>query len=199
MNIDFNPETHEYFIDGVKVWSVTQILDANGISDFSFVKPEILEAARDLGNNVHSTVKLFSNNDLDEDSLDPVLALYLEQWKRFLKETKFEVIDTEQIVSHIKFLYCGRYDVRGIFKDKLTLLDIKTGSHTKETVKYTGVQTAGYAMAYNEKKKAKDMAKQRMGVWLTEDSYKMELCTNKADFTVFRAALTMANFKNGGL
>jgi hypothetical protein len=123
---------------------------------------------------------------------------YLEAWRKFKKESGFYVFGMEQIVYSEKYLFAGTYDRVGIFNDKLTMLDIKSGVCDKKAIKNTGVQTAGYAIAYDEGKKFKERIKRRIGVWLTDTGEpKLEPLKDKNDYTVFRAALTMANFKGG--
>lgn len=200
MKVEYNQELHEYKLDRNRVNSVTQILDANGLSDFSHVPPDVLKRAGEFGDAVHAMTVLDDLDDLDEDSLDPELFPYLAAWRKFKRDSGFKIIGMEKIVYSGKYLFAGTYDRLGIFNNKLTLLDIKSGAYNKVVVKNTGIQTAGYAAAYdeNEGKKFKERIKQRLGVWLKETrDYKMEIFTNKSDYAVFRAALTMANFKGG--
>jgi hypothetical protein len=201
MKVEYFPETHTYTLDGSKVNSVTQILDASGLSDFSHVDPDVLKRAGEFGDAVHDMTVLDDLDDLDVYSLDLDLFPYLDAWRKFKKESGFQLLAMEHIVYSKKYLFAGRYDRRCVLRninDKLTLLDLKSGVHNKITVSGAGIQTAGYSIAHDEGMKLKDQIKQRVGVWLKETGeYKMEIFTNKSDYTIFRAALTMANFKGG--
>ncbi len=78
------------------------------------------------------------------------------------------------------------------------MLEIKTAGKTKDNVKNAGVQLSGYVLAYNEGRKVKDKIKQRISVWLdASGNYKVELHTNKTDEAVFKAAITIVNYKRG--
>ena len=196
--ITYVDDTHTYTIDGVQVNSVTQILEKEGLIDYSFIHPDILQRAKEFGNAVHRATELFENNDLDVESLDPALVPYLEQWKKFLVKC-WRTIKSEQVVASRKYLYCGRYDRLGLYNDKLTILDIKTGVKDKKSFKVAGLQLAAYELAHNESANKTEKAKQRLSVWLNGDDAmpKTELHTNKGDQNCFLAALTMVNFKEG--
>jgi len=196
--IEFDEATHTYKLDGVLVKSVTQILEESGLSDFSRVPPDVLKRACEFGSAVHSATELDDMDDLDDDSLDPSLFPYLAAWRKFKREFGFQVIDMEQIVYSKKLLFAGTYDRKGILNDKLTVLDIKTGIAIKSTVRNTGVQLAGYAIGYDEERKIKEQIKSRVGIWLKDTGeYQLERFKNKRDYFVFRAALTIVNFKGG--
>ena len=70
----FRPETHEYFINGARVPSVTQVLPYNFYGNES-------ESKRLIGQYVHRMIELHDCNNLDEDTLHPVLRGYLKSYK----------------------------------------------------------------------------------------------------------------------
>ena len=70
----FRPETHEYFINGARVPSVTQVLP------YKFYGNES-ESKRLIGQYVHRMIELHDCNNLDEDTLHPVLRGYLKSYK----------------------------------------------------------------------------------------------------------------------
>ncbi len=51
---NFDKDKHEYSIDGVKVFSVTEVL--SGLCDYSSVPPETLRKARERGVNIHASI-----------------------------------------------------------------------------------------------------------------------------------------------
>ncbi len=75
---EFLEKDHSYFISGVKVPSVSEVISP--LSDFSSVHPAIMKQACEFGSNVHETVRLFLNGELDEDNLDPHLSNVLGQF-----------------------------------------------------------------------------------------------------------------------
>jgi hypothetical protein len=193
--ITYNDETHTYALDGIRLKSVTQILDIAGLSNYSNIPEDILERARLFGTAVHDMTYLYDNNNLDTESLDPALVPYLAAWRAFLQVTGWTTEAIEQLVYSRRYLYAGRYDRKGIYNGKATLLDIKTGVKNKATVKLAGIQLSGYEIAHNELNGAATI-KQRLCVWLGGDGkFKMEIYTDKSDQARFLAALTIANVK----
>lgn len=79
MPLEFIEESHKYLLDGKELVSVTEVLPYNyTCSEFYRIR----------GKYVHKTIELYSKNDLDEDSLDPVLQGYLQAYKKFRVEYK---------------------------------------------------------------------------------------------------------------
>jgi len=70
----YKPETHEYFINGARVPSVTQVLPYNFYGNES-------ENKRLIGQYVHRMIELHDCNNLDEDTLHPVLRGCLKSYK----------------------------------------------------------------------------------------------------------------------
>lgn len=58
--IEFNPETHEYFSDGNKLISVTQLMRKHGLSpDYSGVPDSVLAAKAERGTLVHKEIETY--------------------------------------------------------------------------------------------------------------------------------------------
>lgn len=193
--LQYDDATHTYTLDGIRLKSVTQILREAGLTDYANVNPAVLQRSQDFGTAVHDMTYLYDRNDLDMESLDHALVPLLDAWKSFLCVSGWETAASEQLVYSRRYLYAGRYDRKGIYNGKLTILDIKTGMKSKATVKTTGIQLAGYQIAHDELSKD-GKVKQRMAVWLTGDgSFKTETYTDKCDQSRFLACLTVANIK----
>lgn len=143
--LDFEPLQHQYRLNGRAVPSVTELLSI--YVDFSMVDPEILEAARQFGQHVHEACHLFDTVELDWQSLDPELVPYVRAWELFLKESDALVIASEQPLVHIKLGYAGTPDRVLSWNNRTVIPDIKATSVVPKTV---GVQTAGYAAAYQD-------------------------------------------------
>lgn len=109
----FDKLTHTYQLDGVRLPSVTQILQASGLIDFSKIPSRILLEARDRGSAVHEALHYYNENDLDVDAFCadfPDYAPYVQAWLAFRAESGFELATSfEQLgqLSHVK-----RYSVR---------------------------------------------------------------------------------------
>jgi len=76
---EFRESDHVYLCDGVQIPSVTSVLPYNFFGNDT-------EYIRDRGSLIHKMVYLYNMKNLDEESLDPVLAPYFEGYKKFISE-----------------------------------------------------------------------------------------------------------------
>lgn len=183
--LTFDAGTHVYRYDGRVVPSVTQVLSVLTANDFTYVDAERLAAARQLGTHVHAAIDLYNRGELNEATLDPELAPYVFQWRKFLRETGWVVTASEQRVYHPTLKYAGSIDA-GIWQDAPWVLDIKTGL-VPRTV---GPQTAAYQHAMKPK------PKRRLCLQLGRDCYRLRECKNPADFSIFTSCLNIWRYLN---
>lgn len=170
---EYDPITHIYKNNGIVIPSVTSILKDVGIIDFSRVPYKKLEEGRDRGDKVHEMTRLYDLGVLDMSTVDDRLLPYLEAWKRFLRDTGFEIIDIEKRVDSEKYWFAGRLDRVGMLNEKLTIIDIKSG----QMYKSNDLQLSGYVIAHQEEHHSK--IKQRWGIQLKPDGYwKPEIYNN---------------------
>jgi hypothetical protein len=88
----FDERTHQHFLDGVELPSITRVLRMAGIDVFpraEFVSSEAMARAAERGRAVHEATALDDMGDLDPETVDPLVAGYLEGWRRFRADTKF--------------------------------------------------------------------------------------------------------------
>ena len=136
----FDEERHIYRNPkGTIVPSSTQVLEINGLSDFSMVKPSDLEWKRQYGNAVHAAVEYLVAGDLDWDSLDENIISPVTGIECRLGEMKFEVEATEERrIATIGGMEFGMtLDLQGTILHKnvsrKAVIDIKTGSKFSKT------------------------------------------------------------------
>lgn len=189
MTLLFDAETHRYTVNGRAVPSVTTVLSI--LQDFGAVPAEVLARAAEFGTHVHQAVHMSNEGTLDEASLDPALAPYLEQWRRFLTETGAIVIQSELRVFHRGLRYAGTVDSIAEWRGSRCVIDVKTG----EVPRTVGPQTAAYAMAY-QSSECGPMPRRRYCVQLTADTYKVHPLTDPADWSLFQSCLNVWRFKN---
>jgi len=79
-NFEFQSNGHKYLIDGNQWLSVTQALPYNYRGDNTI--------AMKKGRYVHDMCRLYLLDDLDEESLSPILVPYLDALKKFLHDSK---------------------------------------------------------------------------------------------------------------
>lgn len=117
-------ERHVYRLRGQVVPSVTQVLTCVGITQPWKYAP----GSAEFGTAVHHAIRLHGEGDLDESTLTPEVALYLEIWKSYvagnpLTDPRFEVSGYDG-----RFGYAGTMDVVDVREHDVLLIDIKTGA-----------------------------------------------------------------------
>lgn len=85
----FDEATHAYRLGDQIMPSVTEVISAAGLVDYSAVPPETLEWARQRGTLLHKAAALWDRDELDEDTVDPEILVRLEAWKQFRYDTGF--------------------------------------------------------------------------------------------------------------
>lgn len=185
--LKFDPAIHEYRLGGRILPSVTQVLEP--YYGLEFVDRVRLEAAQLFGSAVHEACHLVNLDLLDHDTLGTWVSAYTRGWERFLEESGFVVLASEQRVLHRKLGYAGTLDTVGMFPDKKkeVIIDIKTGASAPITV---GPQTA----AYNE---ARGRRVPRFCCLLQPHAYNLIPLTDIRDFDIFKCALTLHRWRTG--
>jgi hypothetical protein len=143
-DVIFKPEDHTYWLGRHRLPSVTEILQP--LTDFRFVREDVLQWKSDLGRAVHRAIELHLLDDLEYDSLGGEVAQYFAQFLEFQRDSNFRAIATELVVSH-PLGYAGTLDAVGVINRKVAVIDWKTTTALSPTV---GLQTAAYANAVDK-------------------------------------------------
>jgi len=109
---EFTEDGHKYTLNGVTLPSVTGILLAEGFIDASFYT----EHGRTRGTYVHTARHLDDAGELDESTVDPVIAPYLAAWRAFKRESGFIIEKSEVPMASSLYLYGGKPDLVGHFQ-----------------------------------------------------------------------------------
>jgi len=151
--ITFLEDDHTYWNEsGLEVPSVSRILEHFGLTDFSMVRPDVLDASMEFGKCVHKTLELSDKDDLDE--CDPAIHPYISQWEIFRKDWDFVAI--EQPLYSKVFGFAGTIDR----VTKTSIIEIKSGQEQPSHA----LQTAMYQILIQENFKIK--VKERLAVYL---------------------------------
>jgi len=145
MSLTFDDATHTYTLDGVVVPSVTGILRASGLIDFTGIPESILEAARVRGTTVHQAIAYFNDGDLDLELFEhdfPDYVGYLEGWLSFCRQRNFTPILNECRIASRRHQIARTIDCLGELDGEAVLLDFATGDPANACKSF---QTAGYA------------------------------------------------------
>lgn len=189
----FRPTGHIYEQDGVIVPSVTQVLTLAGIDDVSHIPLHFLERAAAVGTAVHEACEFLDQDDLDLDSLDPLIVGYVLGYQKFKEECSFvpHVIERRGVSESsegLRYGFC--VDRLGTLDGKPVLVDIKTSSKPSPS---WAVQTAAYAEATNFAENPEGV---RLIVHVAKDGgYKLIRQENIYDFHVWGAALKVAHWR----
>jgi RecB family exonuclease len=188
--LTFDEEKHEYRLDGRVIPSVTQVLKAAGMIDDQWFD----EWSRERGKAVHKATELNDRGELDESTIDPRIAGYLDAWRRFIFETGWKSNEIEKLVFSRFAWFAGTLDRIGRFPTDrgLSIVDIKTGTPTRADQ----LQVAAYEKAYNSMDDGIRCGRS-MAVYLRENGTYTK--GNEADYqrdvSVFLAALTVSRWK----
>jgi hypothetical protein len=128
---------------------------------------------------------MYDRDDLDMDTLDPVLAPYVRAWIAFRNDAGFMPASVEKIIHNRTYGYAGTLDVVGKIPGASNwLIDRKTGTAQS----WSALQTAAYAECFNEP--------HRRGVVELDGEGKYRLIEHKDrnDIKVFLAALAVVNW-----
>ena len=144
-------DAHVYHDDAGAVWpGVTSILGQvePWRSRFVNIPEAVLEYKRQIGTAVHHATALDDMGLLDEDTVAPEIAGYLEAWRRCVAQNRLAFYHREQVVWHPLRRYAGTLDWMGESAWGHMLLDIKTGPAT------AGLQAGPQTWAYLKAAKA---------------------------------------------
>lgn len=191
MQLEFDEGPHVYTLNGRRVPSVTQVLDPLQMLDG--IPPDVLEAARIFGSNVHVACHFHNIGILDWDSLDSFLASYVRGYLKFLAESSFVVLASEERVASVKAGYAGTLDLRGILNKRRSIIDLKSTATLPRTV---GPQTAAYENAVREMTGEK--TERRFCLHLKPDAYSLVPLQDGrgvSDLNVFISALNVHRWR----
>src|SRR6185436_17565531 len=130
MSLTFDDATHTYTLDGVIVPSVTGILKASGLIDFTGIPESILEAARVRGTTVHQAIAFYNDGDLDLELFEhdfPDYVGYLEGWLSFCRQRNFTPILNECRIASRRHQIARTIDCLGELDGEAVLIDYATG------------------------------------------------------------------------
>lgn len=142
--LDFDAESHTYRLDNKRLPSVTEIIKP--LQNWANIPKDTLAYACAKGLATHAAIELWNNNDLDIDSLDPVIVPRFEAWLNFLADKKPQILGFEEPMYSRIYHYAGTPDLWIYIDDEYWLLDIKPNS----LFKWYPIQLVGYQQLLKE-------------------------------------------------
>lgn len=207
---------HEYSVAGMKVPSVTYVLDKRGFCNYADCPEDYMEAARergqighevthwfdeacpqipDVGFNPREIVTSFETSHI-EGMLHPWAAIRLEAWIRFRIDFGFVPLLIEKPMAWKinGMLVCGTPDRYGISKIGPMIIELKFTSKIERSCQY---QTAAYAA--NEDLWVKGARPLRYAAHFKNGKVIPVCFTRTKDEQIFSAALAITHdLWNGG-
>lgn len=145
--IEFNPDKHEYRVDGVLMPSVTDILDTLTAKHYGGINPAVLQAAAVRGTMVHERLEEIDYGFFD-GMVEYEISGYCKAYLSFLRTYKVDWRGIEQIVYEPILGYCGTVDRWGDIDGERCVVDFKTYTQpTRENYLSLMGQTAAYTYA----------------------------------------------------
>lgn len=201
MSLTFDAASHTYYWCGVRVPSVTQVLEDVGIIDYSHIPEPIRRHALDRGSAVHLATRYSDEGDLAESTVSDEVRPYLVAWRSFREQNGFEPCHIERQYYQHRYRYAGTIDRVGYYSgigvtrrqmasEKPILLDIKSGE-SPDWVRY---QLAAYANLYQDPGMFR-----RVAVELRKDAtysvQEFDCADLMRDFSIFSSALIVYRAK----
>lgn len=176
----------KYTLHGVQIPSVTDVLRLSGLTDYSMVPADVLENARQRGQDVDEFATALDMGLLpDEIEPDPRIAGYVEAYKRFRREKPCEIVESQVPRIHETYRFAGTPDRVVRLEGALAIIDIKC---TAAVMPETSVQLAAYAMLTG--------ATRRFALQLRPDgTYRFPEYHDPNDLRVFLGALSVVHWK----
>jgi len=183
--INFDPATRDYSDEKGRLTGFTELFRATGIS-----RARIPDSALYRGAAIHRAIELWNKGTLDPSTcappfLDIDIRPFLEAYRKFIADSAFIIQAYEELISDSLLRVATRLDLRGLYKNQKTLIEIKTGSIPP----HTPIQLAGqeYLLA--------------SGVWeryalllLETGEYKLKKFEDPKDKQIFLMACSLNNW-----
>lgn len=182
-SVEFDAGLHEYRVDGRRIPSVTQVLEAMNFCDPTWYT----EQSRLRGTMVHRGIELYTEGALPADHGIAELEPYLDAWIEFSDTVGLEVEESEIRLYSPMHRFAGTIDVLGTMRIDgarvPVVLDIKTGTRQP----WWPLQLAGYQQLAFERDR---LYRRRYDIQLADSTYRLWPEARRDDWIVFRAALT---------
>lgn len=148
------------------------------------------EESRQRGTDVHRICELYDNKKIDLNSIDESYMGYFRAYRAFQNDCTpmWEAVEKRRVSAAMCF--GGTIDRVGTMMGNKVILDIKTG----QPAKWHGIQLAAYNYLWN----GNTSILARYTLILKKHNrgdYKLVRHDDRKDFEIFKAALTVYNYK----
>lgn len=167
---------------------VTQILKTCGLIDDEWSSEEAMLR----GTYVHEACALDNAGRLNDETLDPIIAPYVQSYRVWLVEMEPELLATEEEVRYEAMGYLGHLDLRIRLRGRHIVVDLKTGGPAP----WHRFQLALYALAWAAQNPEQPLPG-RAALYLSKDGARPTFVefTDRKDFDRAKALVTVAYIK----
>jgi predicted RecB family nuclease len=144
--VEFNPDAHQYKIDGVVVRSVTTVLSVKYPIPIFLQRQESFQRDTKFGTNVHSITEQDDLGIERQPEEFPFEYQSADMWQEFVHDNDIEILRTEMILGSRSFMFAGTADRIIRMNGQNLLVDIKTSKIDTRAK----LQLAGYAILCRE-------------------------------------------------
>lgn len=188
--LSFDEELHIYRIDGQRVPSVSDILENVSREFYEGAPPRNMQDAADRGTNTHLAIQLLNEGRLDESTVDPRIAPYVDAYRAFKAEKGFRPDYAEQPLYHWRMRFAGTPDMIGVIgygrrgRPVRCIIDIKT---SYQVLPVAALQLQGYEMLWNYNQDSpRNYTTERYSLHLRKDGgYSLDRHEDPSDASVF--------------
>ena len=142
--LEFKPENHTYWLDGMMIPGVSELMRPLSESMYRKVDKTMLDAAAARGSAVHEAIENFAKFGIED--CEPELQGYFDGFIRWFNENRVEVIASEVAVYNKTYRYAGTVDLLCKVRGETWLVDVKTTAQVNEML--TSVQLSAYSAAF---------------------------------------------------
>lgn len=188
VEVEFRPD-HTYATPGGAVLpGITSRLKAAGLL-YEFEGNDFADMTK--GARIHEALHFDCEGDLDESSLNECDRPYVEAARKARRELGLEIIRAEYPVGNETLGYATKIDLYCRWNGRLTVANWKTG---QKVYRCYAIQSALEALIFTPE------PVQRLGIHLQEDGdFKPVHYADRNDFTIAKAALSIAAWKKGSI
>ena len=197
-SLDYDDKAHSYKVDGIKVPSVTRVVDGcfpKNLTDWALSVGEeeyhrIIDEALDIGNYTHKWIEDYINEKPIDEPTNPSIDAFL----RWETNCGVEFIDSERKIYCDRFKYAGTVDAVAKINGRVCVIDFKT---SKKIYKPYHLQVTAYAQAI---KRIDGLKRWPLGIILRLDKetgeYEQKVFEPKDHFDVFKKCLELRQWSS---
>ena len=201
-DLDYDDKAHSYKVDGIKVPSVTRVVDGcfpKNLTDWALSVGEeeyhrVIEDALEIGNDAHKWIEDYITfghacNDPGHHVFNPIKAFL-----KWLEDVKPDWGDAERKIYCDRFKYAGTVDAVAKINGRVCVIDFKT---SKKIYKPYHLQVTAYAQAI---KRIDGLRQWPLGMILRLDKetgeYEQKVFEPKDHFNVFKKCLELRQWSS---